>query len=272
VGAPYKNPPIAEAIAEFRFPPGSEPDLAVPGLVYEQMKKMFPKVRPAVGIEASVHANQGVIQQRFAQTPRLQMLSPDERLVVQVSPNWLAINHVPPYVSWVDEYLPAIEAAIGAYVKAADVAIIMGASLRYVNHIPVTGLGTLGLEDFFTVYPKLESGPIGDGGFRLGLQLPRAEGKSVLQVEMAPSDGPSGSGIQLDILYFHGGAAPIAVGDAKAWLTRAHEEVEAFFESAIKDSLRQRFGGRKGGGQTNELPAPTRTAGRRAPRRSRGIL
>jgi uncharacterized protein (TIGR04255 family) len=244
MGAAYKNPPVAEAIAEFRFPPGSEPDLAVPGLVYQELKERFPTARPAVGIEASIQANQGVVQQRLAQTPRLQMLSPDGRIVVQVSPNWLAVNHVPPYESW-EQYLPAIEHALDAYAKASNVAVMLAASLRYVNHIPLDGLGTIALEDYFTVYPKLETGPIGEGAFKLGLQLPRDEGKSFLQVEITPGEGLGGSGVQLDILYFHGGAAPIAVADAKAWLTRAHLEVETFFERAIKDSLRERFGGKK---------------------------
>jgi uncharacterized protein (TIGR04255 family) len=244
VGTFYKKPPVAEAIAEFRFPPGSEPDLAVPGLVYERLKAHFPKARAAIGLEASVEANQGVIQQRFAQTPRLQLLTPDERVVVQVSPNWMAVNHLPPYDSW-EKYAPIIDKAFDAYVKSASVTTVLGLSLRYANQIQLGGLASsVGIEQFFTVYPRLEGEAILESNFRLGFQFPRDDSKGILQIEMAPAEGPGGRSIQFDIAYFHSGAAPVEVSAVRAWLTKAHEEVEAFFERAIRDSLREHFGGK----------------------------
>ncbi|MGQ0654564.1 MAG: TIGR04255 family protein [Betaproteobacteria bacterium] len=39
----YKNPPIIEAICEFRFSETSPWDLTIPGLIYELVKDKFPK-------------------------------------------------------------------------------------------------------------------------------------------------------------------------------------------------------------------------------------
>ena len=248
VGTPYKNPPLVEAIAEFRFPPGTELDVVVPGLVYQELRREFPKSRAAVGIESAVKAGPAGIEQRLTQTPRLQLRKDDERIVVQVSPAWLAVNHVAPYRSWELEYLPAIMRALEVYALAAGVTGVLSATLRYVNRITLDGEGPHELKKFFTVYPELEGGNEQLGHFRLALQFPPAN-QGRLQVEMAPFSLPSEWGVQFELTYAYADPAPLPVASASAWLERAHGTIEDFFERAIKEPLRGRFGRDQVGGQ-----------------------
>ena len=50
VSRQYPNPPVIEAVCEFRLPPDSEWDLTVPGLVYEHIRDQV----PTEGTERSV--------------------------------------------------------------------------------------------------------------------------------------------------------------------------------------------------------------------------
>lgn len=37
----YKNPPIVEALCEFRFVPSDEWNLTVPGLIFQELKHVY---------------------------------------------------------------------------------------------------------------------------------------------------------------------------------------------------------------------------------------
>ena len=56
----YKNPPIEEALVEFRFAPGQEWDLTIPGKLHEKVKDSYPgKPRQQKLLQAAVQAVQG---------------------------------------------------------------------------------------------------------------------------------------------------------------------------------------------------------------------
>ncbi|MGH7598840.1 MAG: TIGR04255 family protein, partial [bacterium] len=43
MGKHYKNPPLLEAVCEFKFQPHSSWNPAVPDLIYEKVKTQFPQ-------------------------------------------------------------------------------------------------------------------------------------------------------------------------------------------------------------------------------------
>ena len=90
MGRRYKNPPIVEALCEFRFDPDSPWDLAMPGLVYERVRDTFPKRRQAKQFAVEVSAGQKGVEQHVRTTDRMQFLREDEKALVQVGPHLLA--------------------------------------------------------------------------------------------------------------------------------------------------------------------------------------
>ena len=96
----YVNAPLHEAVCEFRFQSENPWDPAFPGIIYGRMRGTFPKHRPAAAIETSVVAQSDSFEHRFAAASRSQFLSDDERALVQIGPNLLAVNVLRPYPGW----------------------------------------------------------------------------------------------------------------------------------------------------------------------------
>ena len=236
----YARPPLIEAVAEFRFPPGELPDAAVPGLLYRDLRDEFPTATPAVGIEAQVRATGGSVQQHVYQKPRLRLARHDGRVLVQIGPTWLAVNHLAPYSGWA-EFAPIVGKVLDAYRDVAGTEALLGASLRYINQLEVPpSLAELGR--YLRVRPETTA-PWDQEcrAFMLGLQFHRDEGNSLFQLEVQPIqvEGKP-SAVRMDLTYQHIGQ-PLQHGDAMPWLHHAHEAIGELFEAAITDEARKSF-------------------------------
>src|SRR5882672_10952662 len=94
----YEEPPLIEAVCEFHFEPGHEWDWTIPGLIYPKLSKDFPKKREQRLFQLQVQAGpQEMTQSLKGQGARMQFLKEDERALIQVGPDTLAINHLKPY-------------------------------------------------------------------------------------------------------------------------------------------------------------------------------
>lgn len=92
----YANSPIIEALCEFQFAPDSPWDLATPGLVYGKVQDTFPKRRQATRVTVAISASPGVTGQQLETVALMQFLHEDEKALIQVGPNLLAVNHLKP--------------------------------------------------------------------------------------------------------------------------------------------------------------------------------
>lgn len=147
MGRRYRNPPVIEALCEFRFEPGQPWDLAVPGLVYEKIRDDFPKRRQARVLEARITARPSEVGQEILTTDRMQFLRKDEKALIQVGRDLLAVNHLRPYPSW-QAFLPLIRQGLSAYREAAHPSGLSRVGLRYINRIEIPG-PSIKLEDYF---------------------------------------------------------------------------------------------------------------------------
>jgi uncharacterized protein (TIGR04255 family) len=151
MGRKYKNSPIIEALCEFRFEPGLPWDLAIPGLLYEKVRDGFRTRRQVRAFETSVSASPEGVEQQVRAIDRMQFLREDEKALIQVGPNMLAVNHLRPYPTW-QEFLPLIRGGFEAYREAAGPEGIQRIGLRYINRIEIPGPG-VEMEDYFLFYP-----------------------------------------------------------------------------------------------------------------------
>lgn len=242
MGRRYKNPPIIEALCEFQFEPGPPWDLAIPGLVYEKVRDNFPKRRQVRALETSLSAGPEGVEQQVRTTDRIQFLCEDERVLIQVGPNMLAVNHLRPYPTW-PEFLPLIRRGFEAYCEAASPEGIRRIGLRYINRIEIPGQ-CIELENYFEfrpfVGPQL---PQDFGPFIVGIQVPYEDSRDILRLQLANASVETLDtvAVMLDLDYFLARPGELPLDNIFEWVDVAHSRVEEAFEACITDRLRKMF-------------------------------
>lgn len=244
MGKKYKNPPIIEALCEFRFQPGLAWDTAFSERIYESVKADFPKKRFAQSFEASVAFAPEGHQQQLKSSPRWQFLQADERALIQIEANLLSVNHLSPYPTWL-EFLPLIREAFDTYRAVAEPKGIHRIGLRYINQIEIVGQQVT-LEEFFNFFPTLNWQAPGQSfvAFSTGVHIPFDEARDILKLQMSSgaSNNPDALGVLLDIDYFTGKSGEVGFDQAFDWIEQAHNRVEEAFEGCLTDSLKKTFG------------------------------
>jgi uncharacterized protein (TIGR04255 family) len=242
MGKKYRIPPIIEALCEFRFEPGPPWDLAIPGLVYEKVRDNFPKRRQVRALETSISAGSEGVEQQVRTTDRMQFLREDEKALIQVGPNMLAVNHLRPYPTW-QEFLPLIRRGFEAYCEAAGPEGIQRIGLRYINRIEIPGQ-RIELEDYFEFRPFIGPQlPQDVGPFIVGIQVPYENSRDSLKLQIANAavETPDVVAVMLDLDYFLAQPSQVRSDNVFEWVEVAHSRVEEAFEACITNRLRRMF-------------------------------
>ncbi|MDZ7379392.1 MAG: TIGR04255 family protein [candidate division KSB1 bacterium] len=237
----YANPPIEEAVCEFRLPLDTPWDMTIPGLIYEKLKDEFPikEQRWVQEIELT-HGPEG-LQQRIHTSERVLLFDKDRRTFVQVGPRLLAVNTLKPYPTWIG-FKPKIQKAFESLSRAVGFRDLERIGLRYINRIELPGW-RVRLEEHFDFYLFLGSKlPQDLTDFIVAGEFTYASGRDRCRVQLKPLPCAPGEHrvLILDIDYFLAEKA-VDVSGATGWVEEAHDRVEEVFEGCIKDSLRKMF-------------------------------
>jgi len=238
----YRNPPVVEAVCEFRYEPSVPWDMAIPGLVYEKIRDRFPIRRQAKAFEVSVGAGPGGIGQQVLTTDRVQFLREDEKALIQLGPNLLAVNHLRPYPTW-QEFLLLIREGFDAYLDVANPKGIQRVGLRYINRVEIPSQ-RIQLEDYFEFRPFVGPNlPQDFGPFIVGVQVPYEDSRDMLRLQLAnaATETPNTVAVMLDLDYFLAQPGGVSKGQVFQWIEVAHSRVEQVFEACITDRLRRMF-------------------------------
>ncbi len=238
----YKNPPIIEALCEFQFTPSSPWDLAIPGLVYEKVQNDFPKRRQVRHVEVGLRTKGEAVEQELRTTDRVQFVRKDEKALIQVGQNLLAVNHLRPYQTW-EAFLPLIRQGFDVYYETAKPTGIQRIGLRYINRIELPG-PRVQLEDYFLFYPFLGTNlPQDHGAFIVGVDILYEDGRDGLRLQVTSANPEEAEALafQLDLDYSLRQPTAIPFEATFNWIETAHSRVEEIFEGCINDKLRQRF-------------------------------
>jgi uncharacterized protein (TIGR04255 family) len=238
----YTNPPIIEAVCEFRFTPDTEWDATVPGLIYTAVQERFPKKEQRIiqNVEVSPQSpTQGEV--RVQQNKRTVFLTEDKNTQIQIAPYLLAINRLKPYNKW-DGFEADIKYALDILASKVELKGLQRIGLRYINkiEIPATGTSDVDLEEYFEFRPqlgqKLSQNPMID--FIVGCVQSYADGRDNCRTQLKTSGGTT---FILDMDYFLAKPGAVALDQALKWVDEAHLNIEIVFESCIKDPLREVF-------------------------------
>ncbi|RJO63687.1 MAG: TIGR04255 family protein [Myxococcales bacterium] len=164
----YKNPPIEEALCEFRFAPGQEWDLTMPGKLHNLMLEAYPgKPRQKNVVEATLAAGQDKTPDNITLkggVERVQLLTMDGTRIVGVGKDVLSIHMLRPYQSleapekggW-DEFYPRISSALKAYWDVAVPQGVQRIGIRFINKI-VIPKRPMNVESYFNYVPPSSDG------------------------------------------------------------------------------------------------------------------
>jgi uncharacterized protein (TIGR04255 family) len=144
----YANPPIEEALCEFRFKPKGEWDFMTPHKMREELAESYRgKPRQQTTVEARIQQQEGgaakVMLQQHA--PRIQLITNSGTRIVSVGPNILSVHMLRPYHDtsapenggW-EEFRRRIEQALETYWRIAEPIGVYRVGVRYINKIVLT--------------------------------------------------------------------------------------------------------------------------------------
>ena len=143
----YKNPPIEEALCEFRFQPDQDWDLTIPGKLHVELGDEYSgKPQEQKVVNVSLNAQEGKpsrlsYDEGFA---KIHLVTEDGKRQVGVGKDVLSVHMLRPYQDprhpeksgW-DEFRPRIEKALDAYWKVAQPKGVNRVGIRYINKIVI---------------------------------------------------------------------------------------------------------------------------------------
>ena len=238
----YVNPPVVEAVCEFRFSQDTDWDLTIPGLLYEKVKGDFPTKRQKLLHEVEIAAGSAEVGPVTRSSERIWFLTSDERAFIQLAPRLLAVNSLRPYPSW-QGFRPMVEKALEALAETADLPAVQRIGLRYINRIEIPS-AEVQLEDYFSFTPFLaEHLPQEMASFIVGCVLPLHDGRDACRVQLtnAVAEEPDHCAFLLDLDYFLAKPGEIDSHGWMDWVESAHGGVEGIFEGCISQKLRDIF-------------------------------
>lgn len=157
----YRNPPIEEAVCEFRFVPGPTWNLTVPGLFYERVSNSYPgepQQQNLIAAEVQVNPQPSSPEITVKQgVNKLLFPSKDSKRLVGVGPDLLSVHILRPYKGW-DEFRQRINEALKAYQEVAKPVGVRRIALRYINRIVIPTDQSIDLSEYFTISPQMPDG------------------------------------------------------------------------------------------------------------------
>jgi len=239
----YKNPPIEEALCEFRFAGGAEWDLAVPARFHERLRAEYPgKPRNQSVLSANVVAGpQAPASLAMVQgLAKLQFPDADAKRLVSLAPDLLSVHVLRPYSGW-EDFRRRIKDALDVYRSICAPVSILRLGVRYINRVTPPGGDPLDLRQYFLCEPQPING------------LPSQLASFVHRVEHVYEDGirlfltyasieaTAAPEFLLDLDVIHEPSSPQSIDGIMDVVNDLHAREGAAFEAIITDKSRGLF-------------------------------
>ncbi len=232
----FREPPLAEAVLEFRFERTGGWDWTVPGRLYERLRDRFPtveQVAPPTVVVGAPHAGPAPVQ-----AERLRFRSPDGTRIVQCGPWLLSVNVLPPYPGWEE----LLNLGLGIYRLHRDLVgdlNILRLGLRYINKVDPRGRSE---DELMAALPDFRS--IFEGrarGFFERFEIEYLDPPGTLTFQTGTMDEPARV-LMIDLDFWRtdvGGPDEEALAQ---WLGRAHATIETVFVRSLTEQARALLG------------------------------
>jgi len=238
----YKNPPIVEAICEFRFSKETKWDPTIPGSVYEKVKDQFPNKESRLEHQLELKTDEAGFNQNLVGSQKALMFSPDRSSLIQVGQNLLSINHLKPYIGW-EQFLPKIKKAYDTLGEVTEINGIDRMALVYIDRIEIPGK-QIKLEDYFKFHPHMGPDlPHHHLNFMVAVEFPYHENRDFckLQLTSAMATKKDHLAVLLTTEYYLARQKSVQPDKALEWMDQAHASVSELFKGVITEKLEDIF-------------------------------
>lgn len=229
----YDNPPLVEAVCEFQFLSDENWDLTFPGLIYERIKDGFPRKKQVTRTSLRVPAGIPAPAVSEDVVDRVQFYSKDEKALIQVGPNLLAVNALRPFFGWEELRRTALD-KMNVYREICNPRGLRRVGIRYINEILIPG-NRISLAEYALI------GPFAPQGEGQELAFFHVEGVRKFQdptmlLRFAFATSPSKdekARFILDLDVFGDEEVAPEFSALSIWMDKAHERLESFFDSSF---------------------------------------
>ena len=248
----YKNPPIEEALCEFRFEPGQEWDLTIPGRLHVKLSKEYSgKPQQQKFVDVSLDAQKG-------KPPRLsygeglekvQLFTQDGKRIVAVGQDVLSIHMLRPYQDpqrpdhsgW-DEFQDRIKQALNVYWEEVQPKGVLRVGIRYLNKIVVPEKA-VAVENYLnSALPDVKGLPDHQNSFLSRAGYVYGDGVHLVLAQRS-IDAPPPNQVEflLDIDVIWANTEPVEKDVALAKAVDLRDRERDAFEAVITDKARELF-------------------------------
>ena len=244
----YKNPPLTEAVCEFRFAIDGAHSGEQVSAFYKKIKGNFPlqkkgkmhQLQFKIEADKTPEENKQSFNQDFREFE--QYFSTDEKYFVQLDGGRVSIHRIKPYTAW-GEFLPLVQNVYHSFIESFSAEKVERIGIRYINEIvlPTDGFS---FADYFTVnasLPSLENNI--QLSIFLGSVFEQEKGRDAIKVQFVEKqvvEQTLNRTFVLDFDYFLVNPV-VAFGEIDAWLNTAHTNLENVFEGMVKEKTKQLF-------------------------------
>ena len=248
----YRNPPVEEALCEFRFEPGRDWNFTIPGRLQTVLGDAYPgKPREQKAIEVDLGVGSGLpsgLQYRQG-VAKVQLVTTDGRRSVGVGRDSLSIHVLRPYQlqgeesrgGW-NEFKPRISKALDAYWKVAQPKGVRRVGVRYINKLVIPS-GSIELEDYLACgLPQSTALPETVSNFvsRVEYAFPGPV-RLILTLGTVPASREGVQELLVDLDVIREDAEPLNQCQATSAVEELRTRERQVFESVITDKARRLF-------------------------------
>lgn len=249
MGEKLRNPPLIEALCEFRFAETTAWDWVLPGQLYDKIKADFPERAQiqGLGFQVQTSPKEKPVTAVHPLPDRVQLKRKDHTAMVQVGPNLLAINHLKPYPTWT-EFSALIMQIYGEYQEIVGKTELARIGLRYINRLRITNK-IADVSDLITLSPPLTGAlarPIHAFYQRYEIEQQNPEGLLIHQTGTQQDE----QGNPVCVLDLDFGSTSVQglqkIQEVKHWLDLAHDRIYEAFTASLNAGLFSELKGSSG--------------------------
>lgn len=240
----YKNPPIEQAICEFRFAPERawDPTLAgrLPGIRLEydgqvqELRQLEWTLSESGTLSPALTFKEG--------PPRVRFESKGAHRAVEISPSILSVQASRPYIGWFEDFRPRVHAAFGEFCEVTKPDGVVRIGIRYINRIRLADrLESLAV--YFRYLPQVPSGiPQGIAKTQNRSQFNYGDGTKLLLTFAGAEIEGGATDVVLDLdMSWESSGECMPLADALTTADDLRRKERDAFEAIITDEARRIF-------------------------------
>ena len=247
----YKNPPIEEALCEFRFQPNQDWDLTIPGKLHVKLADEYSgKPREQKVMDFTLKAQQG-------QPPhwgygeglaKVQFTTRNGKRMVAIGRDVLSVHMLRPYqdsqnchASGWDEFHPRLEKALKAYWEVVQPLGVCRVGVRYINKIVIPGSEVNVMNYLKCALPIVHGLPNHLNNFMTRVEYSYADDVRLVLSQGTVQAPPNQAGLLLDIDLIWETQNSISLQSALEKASDLRDREREAFENLITDKARKLF-------------------------------